>query len=133
MDKEEIQKQINEIESKYPNLHIDLHRDKFESGDVDKLHSLYNLLNKFKKYNYTYEEYSQDTRSYEIASDVMLTEEEIQDIALGCSLTDGYTYEGGGAGKRFKATFKGTEFGDDSQTEYGGDKIKQTDEDGEEE
>ena len=86
-----------------------------------------------KKYNYTYEEYSQDTRSYEIASDVMLTEEEIQEIALGCSMTDGYTYEGGGAGKRFQATFKGTEFGDDCQTEYGGDEIKQTDEDGEEE
>jgi len=86
-----------------------------------------------KKYNYTYEEYSQDTRSYEIASDVMLTEEEIQDIALGCSMTEGYTYQGGGTGRRFQATFKGTEFGDDSQTEYGGDEIKQTDEDGEEE
>ena len=77
------------------------------------------------KYNYTYEEYSQDTRSYEIESDVKLTEEVIQDIALGCSMTDGYTYVGGEKDKRFKATFKGTEFGDDSQTEYGGDEMKE--------
>ena len=73
------------------------------------------------KYNYTYEEYSQDTRSYEIESDVKLTQEAIQDIALGCDMTDGYTYLGGEKNKRFQATFKGTEFGDDSQTEYGGD------------
>ncbi|HAB27461.1 MAG TPA: hypothetical protein DCE27_06710, partial [Xanthomarina gelatinilytica] len=51
--------------------------------------------NKSKKYNYTYDEYSQDTRSYTVESDVKLTEEEIQDIALGCNLTDGYTYKGG--------------------------------------
>ena len=85
--------------------------------------------NKSKKYNYTYEEYSQDTRSYTVESDVKLTEEEIQDIALGCTLTDGYTYEGGKQDKRFKATFKGTEFGDDTQTEYGGDEIKKEDTD----
>ena len=80
------------------------------------------------KYKYTYEEYSQDTRSYEIESDVKLTEEAIQDIALGCSMTDGYTYVGGEKDKRFKATFKGTEFGDDCQTEYGGDETKEEDE-----
>ena len=77
------------------------------------------------KYNYTYEEYSQDTRSYEIESDVKLTEEEIQDIALGCDIKDGYTYLGGEKGKRFKATFTGTEIGDDVQTEYGGDETKE--------
>jgi len=77
------------------------------------------------KYKYTYDEWSQDTRSYEVESDVKLTEEAIQDIALGCSMTDGYTYVGGEKDKRFKATFKGTEFGDDSQTEYGGDEIKE--------
>mgnify|MGYP003139979529 CR=1 FL=1 len=45
MTKEEkIQQQIYEIESQYPNLHIDLHRDQFKSGDVDKLHLLYNQL-----------------------------------------------------------------------------------------
>ena len=77
------------------------------------------------KYNYTYEEYSQDTRSYEIESDVKLTEEEIQDIALGCDMKDGYTYLGGEKDKRFKATFTGTEIGDDVQTEYGGDETKE--------
>jgi len=77
------------------------------------------------KYNYTYEEYSQDTRSYEIESDVKLTEEEIQEIALGCDMKDGYTYLGGEKDKRFKATFTGTEIGDDVQTEYGGDETKE--------
>jgi len=72
------------------------------------------------KYNYTYEEYSQDTRSFEIESDVKLTQEEIQDIALGCTFTDGYTYVGGEKDKRFKATFTGTE--------YGGDEIIEEDE-----
>jgi len=43
-------------------------------------------------------------------------------------LTDGYTYVGGEKDKRFKATFKGTEFGDDAQTEYGGDETKEEDE-----
>ncbi len=78
-----------------------------------------------KKYTYTYDEYSQDTRSYEIESEVMLTEEEVQDIALGCDLKDGYTYEGGEKGEKYKAKFIGTEFGDDSQPEYGGDKYKE--------
>lgn len=77
------------------------------------------------KYNYTYEEYSQDIRSFTVESDVQLTEQEIQDIALGCTLKDGYTYVGGEKDKRFKATFNGTEFGDDTQTEYGGDEIKE--------
>ena len=44
------------------------------------------------KYKYTYDEWSQDTRSYEVESDVKLTEEAIQNIALGCDMTDGYTY-----------------------------------------
>ena len=41
---EEIKQKIYEIESNYPNLHIDLHRDQFKSGDVDKLYLLYNQL-----------------------------------------------------------------------------------------
>ena len=47
---EEIQQQIYEIENQYPNLDIDLHRDQFKSGDVDKLHLLYNQLEEVKKY-----------------------------------------------------------------------------------
>jgi len=81
-----------------------------------------------KKYFYTYEEYSQDTRSYEVESDVELTKKEIQNIALGCDMTDGYTYLGGEKDKRFKATFTGTEIGDDVQTEYGGDWTKDEEE-----
>ena len=80
------------------------------------------------KYKYTYDEWSQDTRSYEVESDVKLTKEAIQDIALGCDMREGYIYLGGEKDKRFKATFKGTEFGDDSQTEYGGDETKEEDE-----
>ena len=80
------------------------------------------------KYKYTYDEWSQDTRSYEVESDAKLTQLQIQEIALGCDMTDGYTYLGGEKDKRFKATFKGTEFGDDSQTEYGGDETKEEDE-----
>ena len=84
------------------------------------------------KYNYTYEEYSQDTRTVEVESDVKLTEEEIQDIALGCTFNEGYTYQGGEKNKRFKATFIGTEYGDDTQTKYSGDEIIEEDEDNEE-
>jgi hypothetical protein len=73
-----------------------------------------------KKYFYTYDEYSQDTRSYEIESNVELTREEIQDMALSCDMVEGATYKD----KNSTATFKGTEFGDDSQTEFGGDLTK---------
>ena len=46
--KEKIQEEIWEIEREYPNLHIDLHRDQFKSGDIDKLHLLYNQLEEIK-------------------------------------------------------------------------------------
>ncbi len=46
MTKEQIQEKINEIESQYPNLHIDLHRDQYYHGDVNKLCKLYKQLNK---------------------------------------------------------------------------------------
>ena len=73
-----------------------------------------------KKYFYTYDEYSQDTRSYEIESDVELTKSEIQDLALGCTMEEGST----NSDKNSKATFTGTEYGDDTQVEYGGDWTK---------
>jgi len=47
MDK--IQKQINDIENRYPHLHIDLHRDQFDPLDVAKLSKLYKKLNKYNK------------------------------------------------------------------------------------
>jgi len=77
------------------------------------------------KYNYTYEEYSQDTRSYTVESDIKLTEDQIMELALSCPMVDGSVYQD----KDSKATFEGTEFGDDSQTEFGGDETVDEDED----
>ena len=77
------------------------------------------------KYKYTYSEQSVDVREYEVESEVMLTEGEVQDIALNCELKDGYTCEGGEDGQKYKAKFLGTEYGDDAQPEYGGDEYKE--------
>ena len=77
------------------------------------------------KYKYTYSEQTVDVREYEIESEVMLTEGEVQEIALGCDLTEGYIYKGGAKGKRYMGKFLGTEFGDDAQPEYGGDEYKE--------
>tara|TARA_R100001163_G_C4996984_1_gene147550 strand:- start:280 stop:453 length:174 start_codon:yes stop_codon:yes gene_type:complete len=49
MSKEEIQQQIHDIESQYPNLHVDLHRDQFRKGDIDMLDKLYKKLNELKE------------------------------------------------------------------------------------
>ena len=49
-------------------------------------------------------------------------------MALSCSMVEGATYKS----KNSIATFKGTEFGDDSQTEFGGDETVEEDEEGEE-
>tara|TARA_R100001591_G_scaffold31114_1_gene42100 strand:+ start:310 stop:555 length:246 start_codon:yes stop_codon:yes gene_type:complete len=76
------------------------------------------------KYKYTYNEQSVDVREYEVESEVMLTEGEVQEIALGCTLKEGHTYQGGEKGKRYQGKFLGTEFGDDAQPEYGGDEYK---------
>ena len=70
-----------------------------------------------KKYFYTYEEYSQDTRSFEIESDRQLSKGEITDLACSVELKDGSTYEEDGA----VVKFTGTDIGCDIQTEYGGD------------
>jgi len=77
-----------------------------------------------KKYFYTYAEYSQDTRSYEIESDVKLTKSEVQDLALGCTMEEGST----NSDKNSKATFKGTGYRDDAQVEYAGEFIENDDE-----
>jgi len=47
--KQDIQQQIHDIESQYPNLHIDLHRDQFKKGDVDMLQYLYKKYYKIKE------------------------------------------------------------------------------------
>ena len=73
------------------------------------------------QFTYHYEETSQDTRSWVIESEVMLTETEIQDLALETTLEDGDI----SSGDTYKTTFIGTVYGDDCQCEYDGDEIKE--------
>ena len=68
------------------------------------------------KYKYIYEESSVDVRAFNEESDEKLSEDEVREIAQGCTLREGYTYLGGEKGRRFKSTFLGTEFGDDCNT-----------------
>lgn len=74
------------------------------------------------KFTYKIEEYSQDSRHYEIVSDVKLSEEEITDIYCEVDLVDGYTNQWNIVDKgNVKVTFVGTEYGDDSQVNINGD------------
>mgnify|MGYP003671362383 FL=1 len=68
------------------------------------------------KYKYIYEESSVDVRAFNIESDIKLTDDEVREIAQGCTLVDNYTYLGGKKGKRFKSTFLGTDYGDNCST-----------------
>jgi len=78
------------------------------------------------KYTYEIEEYSQDSRHYEIVSDVKLSEEEITDIYCEVDLVDGYTNQWKMVDKgNVKVTFTGTEYGDDSQVNINGDIKKE--------
>ena len=77
------------------------------------------------KFTYYYEETSQDTRSWEIESEVMLTEDEIMQLSTEVSFEDGDTSKG----ENYQVTFTGTEYGDDTQYEIDGDEIKEEDED----
>ena len=75
------------------------------------------------KYNYYYDEWSQDTRKYKVESDSPLTRDEIIHMASSCKIVDGSTYSD--VDKNAKVTFKGTEYGDDTQTEITGDWVKE--------
>ena len=75
------------------------------------------------KFTYYYEETSQDTRSWEIESEVMLTENEIQELSMETTFKNGDT----STGDTYKVTFNGTEYGDDCQCEYDGDDLKEED------
>ena len=75
------------------------------------------------QFTYYYEETSQDTRSWEIESEVKLTENEIMQLSTEVSFEDGGTSKG----KNYKVTFTGTEYGDDTQYEIDGDEIKEED------
>lgn len=69
------------------------------------------------KYKYTYNEWSQDTRKYEIESNVKLSEEEIIDIACSTSMNENSMYKT----KNFSCKFKGVDWGDDAQFKITGD------------
>ena len=64
-----------------------------------------------KKYKYEVEEYSQDTRSFFVESDIELTHDEINDCITNVGLDKPNTYKD----DDYKVSFKGTEYGDDSQ------------------
>jgi hypothetical protein len=80
------------------------------------------------KFNYIYKEISTDTRSFKISSEVMLIEDEVRLLASEATLTNVDTEscdfseweEGNGLPSKgaYKLTFLGTEYGDDSQTEF---------------
>ena len=80
------------------------------------------------QFNYIYKETSTDTRSFRISSEVMLIEDEVRLLASEATLTNEDTEscdfskwekENGLPPKgNYKITFIGTEYGDDSQTEF---------------
>ena len=62
------------------------------------------------KYTYRFSEQTIDTRYYKVESNAKLTQAEMQDLAWSVEQTEGETFtcnEG-------KATFEGTEYGDDA-------------------
>ena len=75
------------------------------------------------KFTYHYKEWSQDTRSFEIESEVKLTENEIMELSTEVSFKNGDT----STGDTYKVTFQGTEYGDDTQYEITGDDLKEED------
>ena len=75
------------------------------------------------KFTYYYKEWSQDTRSFEIESEVKLTENEIMEISTEVSFKNDDT----STGDTYKVTFQGTEYGDDTQYDITGDDLKEED------
>ena len=63
------------------------------------------------KYTYRFSEQTVDTRYYKVESNKKLTYHEMQDIAWSAEQLEGSTYED----EDGKATFEGTEYGDDAQ------------------
>ena len=75
------------------------------------------------KFTYYYKEWSQDTRSFEIESEVKLTESEIAELSTEVSFTDGET----SSGDTYKITFKGTKYGENTEFKITGDDVKEED------
>ena len=63
------------------------------------------------KYTYRFSETSVDTRYYKVESNTKLTKSEMQDLAWSVEQTEGETFKC----NEGKATFEGTEIGDDAQ------------------
>ena len=63
------------------------------------------------KYTYSFSEQTVDTRYYKVESNKKLTYHEMQDIAWSAEQLEGSSYED----EDGKATFEGTEYGDDAQ------------------
>ena len=68
-------------------------------------------MSKEYKYTYRFSEQTVDTRYYKVESNKKLTYHEMQDIAWSAEQLEGSSYED----KDGKATFEGTEYGDDAQ------------------
>ena len=63
------------------------------------------------KYTYRFSEQTVDTRYYKVESNTKLTQAEMQELAWSEKQTEGETFKC----NEGKATFEGTEYGDDAQ------------------
>ena len=72
------------------------------------------------EYTYTYEEWSQDTRSYRVTSPKQLTEQEVIDMCVEAGLDrEGEMQED--KETKIVIEYDGVEYGDDCQTNVEGD------------
>tara|TARA_Y100000114_G_scaffold13718_1_gene11088 strand:- start:249 stop:509 length:261 start_codon:yes stop_codon:yes gene_type:complete len=85
------------------------------------------------RFNYKFEETSTDTRHFYIESEVELTEDEARLLISEVSLTDNDSSSGDindwdiQQKGSYKVTFKGTEYGDNTDIEITGDDVKEED------
>ena len=70
-------------------------------------------MSKEYKYTYRFSEQTVDTRYYKVESNTKLTQSKMQELAWCCEGTGG-EFECKES-PEFKATFEGTEYGDDAQ------------------
>ena len=71
------------------------------------------------KYTYTILETSEDCRIFEVESERKLSEAELKDLKFRVEFIEGDSYSDSDS----KITFKGTDYGDDSQTKVIGEDI----------
>jgi len=68
-----------------------------------------------KKYKYEVEQYSQDTKSFFVESDIQLTHDEINECVLSASLNEHTKFGLEIKGHKTYTQYTGTEFGDNCQ------------------